>query len=141
MPSGCGRGHNERVKSERGQALIETALSLGLLVFTIIGGVDIARVFAAQLAVQNSARAGAEAWVTRAATTDPAVIAYVTDELGRVSGVDAAAATITVTHTVGAGGELLCNVRVQYTFRTLTPWPGIPNSYALDRTVTMRQYP
>jgi len=140
-PGWSRRGHNKRVTEQKGQALIETALSLGLLVFTILAGTDIARVFAAQLAVQNSARAGAEASVTRVATTDPAIVTYVTDELGRVSGVNPAAATITVTHTVGGGGEQLVNVRVQYTFTTLTPWPGLPTSYALDRTVTMRQYP
>ncbi len=97
--------------------------------------------FGAQLAVQNAARAGAEAAVTRAATTDAAIIAYATDELGRVAGVDTAQATITVTHTTGAGGESLVGVRVEYTFRTLTPWPGIPNSVALDRTATFRNYP
>jgi Flp pilus assembly protein TadG len=139
--------HNERVTPEKrsggdaGQALIETALSLGLLVFTILAGTDLARVFAAQLAVQNSARAGAESSVTRAAANDAAITTYVTDELGRVAGVNPASATITITHTVGAGGEQLVNVRVQYTWRPLTPWPGLPPSFALDRTVTMRQYP
>lgn len=120
---------------------METALSLSLLVLTILGGADMARAFAAQLAVQSSARAGAEAAVTRAATTDPQIVAYVTDELGRVAGVDSSAATITVTHTTGAGGESLVNVRVQYTFRTLAPWPFVPNTLALDRTVTFRNYP
>jgi len=58
-----------------------------------------------------------------------------------VSGVDATQAMITVTHTTGSGGESLVNVRVTYTFRTLTPWPGVPNSVALDRTATFRNYP
>ncbi len=144
--------HNERVTKRRtsrdgepagesGQALVETALSLSLLVFTILGGADMARAFAAQLAVQNSARAGAEAAVTRAATTDPQIISYVTDELGRVAGVNAAAATITVTHTTGAGGESLVNVRVQYMYRTLVPWPFVPNTLSLDKTATFRNYP
>jgi len=100
-----------------------------------------ARAFAAQLGVQNAARAGAEAWVTRAATTDAQAIAYATDELGRVAGVDTSAATISVTHTTGAGGESLVNVRVQYTYRTLAPWPFVPNTLGLDKTVTFRNYP
>jgi Flp pilus assembly protein TadG len=144
--------HNEAVAKRRatrdgfyaresGQALVETALSLSLLVFTILGGADIARAFAAQMGVQNSARAGAEAWATRAATTDAQAIAYATDELGRIAGVDPAAATITVTHTTGAGGESLVNVRVQYTYRTLAPWPFVPNSLSLDKTATFRNYP
>ena len=109
--------------------------------FTILGGADMARAFAAQLGVQNSARAGAEASVTRAATTDPQIITYVTDELGRIAGVNAAAATVSVTHTVGAGGEQLVNVRVQYTYRTLVPWPFVPNTLNLDKTATFRNYP
>ena len=130
-----------RLASEGGQALVETALSLSILVFTILGGADMARAFAAQLGVQNAARAGAEAWVTRAATTDAQAIAYATDELGRIAGVDAAAAIITVTHTAGAGGESLVNVRVQYTYRTLAPWPFVPNALSLDKTATFRNYP
>lgn len=130
-----------RLSGEDGQALVEVALSLSLLVFTILGGADMARAFAAQMGVQNAARAGAEAWVTRAATTDPQVIAYAIDELGRVAGVNSAAATISVTHTIGVGGESLVNVRVQYAYRTLAPWPFVPNSLSLDRTATFRNYP
>lgn len=150
--NGNSREHNERVTKrhtsqdrdparESGQALVETALSLSLLVFTILGGADMARAFAAQLGVQNAARAGAEAAVTRAATTDPQIIAYATDELGRIAGVDAATATISVTHTTGAGGESLVNVRVRYTYRTLAPWPFVPNTLSLDKTATFRNYP
>ncbi|HEV8669333.1 MAG TPA: TadE/TadG family type IV pilus assembly protein [Candidatus Limnocylindria bacterium] len=120
--------------------MVETALSLSLLVFTILGGADMARAFAAQLGVQNAARAGAEAAVTRVASTDPQIISYATDELGRIAGVDTAAATISVTHTTGAGGESLVNVRVQYTYRTLVPWPFVPNTLSLDKTATFRNY-
>ena len=145
-------GHNEHVIKPRvsrkgqpghesGQALVETALSLSLLVFTILGGADMARAFAAQLGVQNAARAGAEASVTRAASTDAQIIVYANDELGRIAGLNAAAATISVTHTVGAGGEQLVNVRVQYTYRTLVPWPFVPNTLNLDKTATFRNYP
>ncbi|HEV8229579.1 MAG TPA: TadE/TadG family type IV pilus assembly protein [Candidatus Limnocylindria bacterium] len=123
-----------------GQALVETALSLSLLVFTVLGGADMARAFAAQLGVENAARAGAEAAVTRVATTDPQIVSYATDELGRIAGLDPSLATVTVTHTIGPGGETLVNVRIQYPFRTLVPWPYVPNTINLDRTVTFRNY-
>jgi Flp pilus assembly protein TadG len=134
-------GHSGRRAGENGQAMVETALSLSLLVFTILGGADMARAFAAQMGVQNAARAGAEAAVTRAAATDPQIIAYANDELGRIAGVNSAAATITVTRTTGSGGESLVHVRVQYTYRTLAPWPFVPNTLSLDRTATFRNYP
>ena len=130
-----------RQTSESGQALVETALSLSLLVFTILGGADMARAFATQMGVQNAARAGAEAAVTRAATTDAEIVAYALDELGRIAGVDSAAATVTVTRTTAAGGVSLVNVRVQYTYRTLAPWPFVPNTLSLDRTASFRNYP
>lgn len=139
-PFGCPAGESRRT-GDSGQALVETALSLSLLVFTILGGADMARAFAAQMGVQNAARAGAEAAVTRAATTDPQIVAYALDELGRVAGVDSTAASITVTRTTGPGGESLVNVRVQYTYRTLAPWPFVPNTLSLDRTATFRNYP
>ena len=31
-------------------------------------------------------------------------------------------------------------VRVQYTFRTVTPWPLIPNTANFDRTTVMRMF-
>jgi hypothetical protein len=31
-------------------------------------------------------------------------------------------------------------VRVTYTFRTITPWPMIPNVFTFDRSTTMRQF-
>jgi Flp pilus assembly protein TadG len=120
---------------------VETALSLSLLVFTILGGADMARAFATQMGVQNAARAGAEAAVTRAATTDAQIVAYALDEIGRIAGVDPTAATVTVTHTTAAGGVSLVNVRVRYTYRTLAPWPFVPNTLSLDRTATFRNYP
>jgi hypothetical protein len=39
---------------DHGQALVETALALSLLVFTLMGGADIARVYAATLAKLGS---------------------------------------------------------------------------------------
>src|SRR5438128_11984677 len=45
-----------------GQAIVETALVVPLLLFACVGGADLARAFAMQLAVQNGARAGAESY-------------------------------------------------------------------------------
>lgn len=122
-----------------GQSLVEVALSLSVLVFLLIGGADLARAYAAQVGVINSARAGAEAGAIKKATTDAAIESYAYDELSRVAGVDADAADITVTHTTEMGVDLL-TVRVRYTFRTLVAWPLIPTILDLDRSVVMREY-
>jgi Flp pilus assembly protein TadG len=123
---------------QRGQALVEVALLLPILVFGLIGGADLARAFAAQLGVQNAARAGAEAYVLGAAATDAAVAAYVRNELGGVPGVTASAATVTVTHST-VSGVAYVTVRVRYTWRTLVAWPLVPNQASLDRSTQMRK--
>ena len=47
------------VRGDRGQSIVELALALPILVFLLIGGADLARAFAIQIAVQNGARAAA----------------------------------------------------------------------------------
>lgn len=138
------------LRGERGQSLIELALSLPILVFLLMGGADFARAYSAQVGVLNAARVGAEAAASRAPgvtipviADDPVVITYTRNEFSRAAGVDGAAATITHTNTVGGGGELLTTVRVRYTHRTVVPWPLLPNNgtVQLDRSVTFRRYP
>jgi Flp pilus assembly protein TadG len=137
--------------SERGQSVVEVALLLPLLVFTLLGGADLARAFALQLAVQNGARAGAEAAAIDFSPTEALARARALDEMGRTPALNPAAATITVVFAKADGitacppGSLTtvadpcyATVRVQYTFRTVTPWPLVPNTANFDRTTTMR---
>ena len=42
--------------------MVELALTLPLLVFSVLGGADMARAFALQIAIENSSRAGAESF-------------------------------------------------------------------------------
>jgi Flp pilus assembly protein TadG len=128
-------------RQEGGQSVVETALALSILVFALMGGADMARAFAVQVGVVNAARVGAEAGVTRAATTDLAIRTFALDELSRVPGVNGSLATVTVTHSTGTGGEGLLAVRVQYPFRTLVPWPLVRNDLALDRSAVFRKFP
>ena len=123
---------------EDGQSLVELALTLPILVFALIGGVDFARGFTALGGVQSAARGGAEAAVLGRATTDAEIIAATRDDLSRTPGVDASLATVTVTRSTGSSSERLLTVGVRYTFRTVVAWPLVPNTAVLDRTTTMR---
>lgn len=127
-----------RSASEAGQATAEFALVLPLLVFGLLGGADMARAFAAQLSVQNAARAGAEAAALGLARTDAAVALYARGELARTPGLDPSTADVSVTRGTGSSGERLVTVAVRYPFRTLVPWPLVPNSVDVDRATTMR---
>jgi Flp pilus assembly protein TadG len=145
--------------SEHGQSLVETALALPLMAFTLLGGADMARAFAIQLAVQNGARAGAEATALDITPTSAEATAHAQQEMDRTPGMTATGATITVTFTQ-ANGVLACTgaanisvagtssisvpcyarVRVQYSFSTLIPWPGLPRTFAFDRVTMFRRY-
>lgn len=131
--------------------MVELALSLPLLAFVLLGGADLARAYAVQLAVQNGARAGAEAAAIDYSPTDAEASARAVDEMARTPGLNTASAIVTVTLKQADGVTACLNpptvefacfatVRVRYTFRTITPWPLIPNEFTFDRSTTMRMF-
>ena len=136
--------------------MVELALLLPILVFGLIGGADLARAFALQLAVQNGARAGAESYAIDFTPTADEAIDRTKDEMGRTPGFTKDAfgkvnATVTVT-VAEADGATAClptptvaepcfvTVQVQYTFKTIIPWPLIPNVVNFNRSTTMRTF-
>ena len=129
--------------------MVELALTLPVLVFILIGGADLARAFAMQLAVPNGARAGAEAAAIDFSPTTTEAEARARDEMARTPGMDSAAPTVTVTFKQADGttnclttptvaNPCFATVRVQFTFNAVIPWPLIPNSANFDRQTTMR---
>lgn len=134
-----------------GQAVVELALALPVLAFTLLGGADLARAFAVQLAVQNGARAGAEAAAIDYTPTAAEARARALDEVGRTPGLRPANATVDVTFARSDGSSACADpptvaapcfatVRVRYTFSTVTPWPLIPSTFNFDRATTMRMF-
>ncbi len=135
----------------QGQSLAELSLGLPVLVFCLIGGGDIARAYAVQLAVQNGARAGAEGAALQATPTQTDAQNWAKQEMSNTPGLIPTSATITLTLTNGSGGACAASpptlanpcfatVRVQYTFTTLIPWPFLPNTFTFDRSTTMRKF-
>jgi Flp pilus assembly protein TadG len=138
-------------QDDLGQSIVELALVLPTLVFLLVGGADLARAFAIQLAVQNGARAGAEAYAINRTPSIAQAIQQAVDEINRTPGLQAISANVTVTPNLKADGTpcsrpptvtqpCYVTVRVRYTFRTITPWPLIPNVANFDRSTTMRQF-
>jgi len=139
------------VPEERAQSLVEIALLMPMLVFLILAGGDLARAYALQLAVQNGARAGAEAAAIDFSPTTSEAQARALDELSRTPGLSPTDPSLVITvsfkKTDGltdcAGDPTVADpcwatVRVRYTFHTVTPWPLIPNTAFFDRTTSMR---
>ena len=129
----------------------ELALLLPILVFGLIGAADLARAFALQLAIQNGARAGAEAYAITFSPTPAMAQLRAMDEMSRTPGMDASIANIYTT-VAQADGVTTClrpptvdtpcfvTVEVQYPFHTIVPWPFIPNTANFDRSTTMRTF-
>ena len=132
--------------------MVELALTLPLLVFGVVGGADLARAFALQIAVENGARAGAEAYAITSVPTLALAQTAVKEEINRTPTANATDSMITLT-TARADGTTMClpgtptiatpcyvSVRVQYAWQTLIAWPIIPNSGTFDRTTTIRMF-
>lgn len=141
------------VRDEVGQSMVELALLLPILVFGLIGAADLARAFALQLAIQNGARAGAEAYAINFTPTRALAIQRAIDEMARTPGINTSDPSLNVDAAIAqADGVTAClqpptvatpcfvTVSIQYTFKTVVPWPFIPNTANFDRSTTMRTF-
>lgn len=134
----------------RGQSLVEFALVLPILLYGLVGGADMARAYAAQIAVQNAARAGAESMAIDFTPSSSEATSAARAELGRTPSVDPNAATVTVTELTATGSACpyppdintpcYATMRVQYTFKLTLAWPMIPSTFYLDRSTSVRRF-
>jgi Flp pilus assembly protein TadG len=151
---------------ESGAAFVELAVSLPVLVAIVLGTADLGRVFYYTIELTNAARAGAQyagynsvfatqgAQITAAAqnaapnispavtVTFPAPGAFAAPQVCRCAADDGSS----------FGSPVSCNsvcpvnqhmfetvtVTVSYTFRTISMFPGLPNTLTITRTATMR---
>ena len=132
--------------------MVELALLLPILVFGLIGAADLARAFAIQLAVQNGARAGAEAWAIASTPTVAKTATRVSDEVSRTPGIDLNLVDIVLPdgsqHADGTycmstptvANPCFYTVTVNYEFHTIVPWPFVPNVAHFSRSTTMRTF-
>ncbi|MBI3949402.1 MAG: pilus assembly protein [Acidobacteria bacterium] len=105
-----------RHRSKRGQALVETALILPLLMLMLVGIIEFGRLLFTQHAVTNAAREGGRvAILPNKAESD--VVGAVASVLQR-SGLDATKATTSVSGVWGSTGSPT-NVTVTYPYRSV----------------------
>lgn len=131
--------------------MVELSLTLPVLVFGLLGGADLARAFALQIAVENGSRAGAEAYAIDSTPTDAEAQATAVAEINRTPTANATSLNVTVTKAQTDGltpcvspptiaTPCFVSIRVQYPWSTITPWPLVPNSGMFDRTTTIRTF-
>lgn len=142
---------NHFLRQEGGQSIIELALALPLLVFALLGGADMARAFALQIAVENGSRAGAESYAIDSTPTSAEAQAAAVAEINRTPTANATAADVSVTKAQ-ADGTTACvspptvatpcyvYVRVRYAWSTIVAWPLVPNGGMFDRTTSYRTF-
>lgn len=131
--------------------MVELALTLPLLVFSILGGADMARAFALQIAVENGSRAGAESYAIDSTPTNSEAQSAAVNEINRTPTAVATASDVTVTKAQ-ADGVTACvspptvatpcyvSVRIVYPWRTIIAWPFVPSSGTFDRTTSVRTF-
>lgn len=129
-------------KRDKGTAVVELAILLPLLTFLFLIATDYARIFYCSLTLENCARNGAlcasnafnypmpYSSIAQAALADGANLnpPLTSDD-------------VTVTNGTDANGNPSVTVTVNYTFQTITNYPGLPSSVNLTRSVEMRVAP
>jgi Flp pilus assembly protein TadG len=150
-------------RSEKGSALVETALSLPLVLIVFFGSVDFARVFYTSIELTNAARAGAQYGASALARSgNIAGMQSIATGAVNVAGVAATAsrlcqcatasgafsstspsvnncASVVATSCPGTHRVVTVTVTATKTFVTIGSFiPGFPTSVALSRTATQR---
>jgi Flp pilus assembly protein TadG len=135
----------------RGAAAVELGLILPLLVTLVLGCVDFGRFAYTYIAVSNASRAGAAFAMVHPVTPNTTTLwqnlvkAAIVDEMTKEmdstkapfdpSKISVPAPTVTTDTTTGLK---TVTVTVSYPFSTLVPWPTVPKSVTLERTVEVR---
>ncbi len=128
------------IGSKRGQSLAEFALILPVLVLLMLGTIDFGRVFFAYVSVTNAARNGADyaSFSSVAANDLTGIRAAVVGDTGDLLNTSDSNPQVTSTTGTDSQGRLYADVTVTYAFSTIFPWPGLPDTVDVSRTVTAR---
>jgi Flp pilus assembly protein TadG len=133
--------HHARFSSRPGAAAVELAVLVPFLAFMFVIAVDYARIFYFSQVIENCARKGA------LYASDPQAPAYnlYANVQQAALGPDSTGLNpppaVTSTNGTDAAGNQYVSVTVNWTFSTITRFPGVPNSVTLSRTVQMRIAP
>ena len=123
--------------THRGQSIAEFAIVLPILLILVLGSFDLGRLFFAYISVSNAARNGVQyASASPDAPTDVDGIrgAAVADTNGLV-GTSPANPDVSIATGADGQGHMYAEVTVDYTYSTLFPWPVLPASIHVERTV------
>jgi Flp pilus assembly protein TadG len=146
-----------RIGNASGSALVELAVCIPVLVFLTVGAVDFARVFYTGMELTNAARAGAQFGAhSLAQSGNIAGMQSAATGAVNLTGVSASASRICYCTPVngssfspiscaGLTESVSCpravvtvSVTATRTFNLLAPYPGLSNSFSVQRSATLR---
>lgn len=132
-----GRSRHQRQRS-RGQALVEFAILVPVLLLILAIAADFGRAFTAYIAIGSAAHEGATFGMQSLANANDSakIRSAALADAPSIMGVAPTVPNAVVSKD--AQGYNRVAVTVNYTFSPLMPIPPIPNSISLTRTVTMR---
>ena len=128
-------------RGERGQAVVELALILPVIVTLIFGALDVGRLFNAQIVVTEAAREGARLATTECTLSPSTCYSDVVTRVDNaMTGLTVSNSTVTLSPGPYVSGDTV-TVQVHYTISFITPWissliPGSP--FTLSGATTMR---
>jgi len=140
-------------REEKGSAFVELALFTPVLLLMLVGAVDFARVYYADITLANAAEVGAlygsrsvsgssdTAGMQTAATNDGKDLTTMTAVATNYCSCGASGAhqTCPATSCTGANpAHRYVKVQTTYTFNTLFPIPGVPATVPMTRTAVVR---
>ena len=123
-----------------GQSAMEFALLAPILLILMLGVVDFGRVYFAYISVTNGARNGAHfaSQGTGAAADIDGIRAAAIVETSDLLNTSETNPDVSVATGTDSQGRLYADVTMTYTFSSIFPWPGLPSSIDVDRTVRAR---
>ncbi len=162
--SGCLVGRRGAgARKSNGNALLEAALLIPLMITMMLGTMDFGRVFYAGVAMASAARAGVQfgslkvgnsgnfSGMTAAAQDDAAYQGIPSQSItitaknfcqcvGDTSAIVYNSCSVTSCSAYGLAGKppVYVEVAVTYPFNTLVNWPAIPGTLTIKRTARMR---
>ena len=115
----------KRMRSEKGAALIEAAVTVPIILLISVGIFEFGRAYQAQQVLTNASREGARIAVLGDATTDPAIRARIGQYLKGGGLNEVAEANIIISRNVAVSGFTASSVEVKYPFEFMVLNPVV----------------
>lgn len=133
------RGARPAVREARGQAMVETALIVPVLLIVLIASLDGSRALLAGSVIQSAAFAGAQyGALSSANASDTSGIASAVRGEVVLPQATSSNPTVSSSTATDAQGETQVTVSATFTMTALLPYPGLPRTFVITRKAVLQ---